>query len=78
VNVEIQNPTEFIAQSLDWFSQAALKSMCSSLEQLLAAGLRRYVVRQLSETTVVVDHQRLADMHKLLKRLGETPRVTAE
>jgi len=50
----------------------------AGLEQLLAAGLRRFVVRQLSDTTVVVDHQRLADMHKLLKRLGETPRVTAE
>ena len=50
----------------------------AGLEQLLAAGLRRYVVRQLSETTVVVDHQRLSDVHKLLKRLGETPRVTAE
>jgi hypothetical protein len=48
------------------------------LEQLLAAGLRRYVVRTLGPTAVQVDHERLADVHKLLKRLGETPRVTAE
>jgi hypothetical protein len=50
----------------------------AGLEQLLAAGLRRYLVRRLSDTAAVVDHQRLADVHKLLKRLGETPRVTVE
>ena len=48
------------------------------LEHLLAAGLRRYVVRPLGQTAVQVDHQHLAEVHKLLKRLGETPRVTAE
>ncbi len=50
----------------------------AGLERLLAAGLRRYVVRRLCDTAVVVDHLRLADVQKLLKRLGETPRVTAE
>jgi len=50
----------------------------SSLDQLLAAGLQRYVVRRLGPTAVVVDHERLSEVHKLLKRLGETPRVTAE
>jgi len=48
------------------------------LETLLAAGLSRYVVRRLGETTVAVDHQRLAEVHRLFKRLGQTPRVTAE
>jgi hypothetical protein len=50
----------------------------AGLDELLAAGLQRYVVRRLGETAVVVDHQRLAEVHRLFKRLGQTPRVTAE
>jgi hypothetical protein len=50
----------------------------AELDQLLAAGLRRYLVRRLSDTAAMIDHQRLADVHKLLKRLGETPRVVVE
>ncbi len=50
----------------------------ATLEQLIAAGLRRYVVRRLSETAVVLDHERLGDIRKLLKRLGETPRIVTE
>ena len=48
------------------------------LEELLAAGLSRYVVRRLSDTALVVDHERLAEIHRMFKRLGQTPRVTAE
>ena len=48
------------------------------LEELLTAGLSRFVVRRPGETAVVVDHQRLAEVHKLLQRLGQTPRVVAE
>ena len=50
----------------------------ANLQELLAAGLSRYVVRPLGDTAVIVDHQRLADVQRLLKRLGQTPRVTAE
>jgi hypothetical protein len=50
----------------------------AGLEELLAAGLNRFVVRRLGETAVVVDHERLVEMHRLFKRLGQTPRVTAE
>jgi hypothetical protein len=50
----------------------------AGLEDLLAAGLSRFMVRRLSETTIVVDHQRLAEVHRLLRRLGQTPRVLPE
>jgi hypothetical protein len=50
----------------------------AALEDLLASGLKSFVVRQLAPTTVVVDHERLADLRKLLKRLGQTPRITTE
>jgi hypothetical protein len=50
----------------------------AGLEELLASGLARFVVRHLGASAVVVDHERLDDVHKLLKRLGQTPRVTTE
>jgi hypothetical protein len=50
----------------------------STLDDLLASGLKRYLVRRLGPTAIQVDHERLADLRKLLKRLGQTPRVTAE
>jgi ribosomal protein L13E len=50
----------------------------AGLEELLAAGLSRYVVRRLGDTAIVVDHQRLTEVHRLFKRLGQTPRVTTE
>jgi hypothetical protein len=49
-----------------------------TLEEMLASGLHRYLVRRLGPAAIVVDHERLADVRKLLKRLGQTPRVTAE
>lgn len=48
------------------------------LQQILSGGLERYVVRQLSETAVVVDHERLDEVLKLLRRQGQTPRVTSD
>jgi hypothetical protein len=50
----------------------------SQLDELLVSGLRSLVVRQLSPTAVVVDHERVGDVRKLLKKLGETPRITPE
>ncbi|HVC33578.1 MAG TPA: hypothetical protein VNL16_08725 [Chloroflexota bacterium] len=50
----------------------------TALDELLAAGLDRFVVRRLGPKAAMVDHERLDDVHKLLKRLGQTPRVTAE
>jgi hypothetical protein len=50
----------------------------SALDELLISGLKPFVVRQLGPTAVVVDHERLADLRKLLKRLGQTPRITPE
>lgn len=50
----------------------------SQLDRLVAAGLSRYVVRRLGETAVAVDHRRLAEVHRLFKRLGQTPRVITE
>ncbi len=49
-----------------------------ALEQLLGGGLARYVVRRLSETTLVVDHGRLEEILKMLRRQGQTPKVTKE
>ena len=45
------------------------------LERLLAAGLERFVVERIGERAVVVDHQRIVALKKLLERLGETPRL---
>lgn len=45
------------------------------LEQLLAAGLDRFAVERLGETAILVDHQRIPALKKLLERLGETPRL---
>jgi len=50
----------------------------STLEEMIASGLHRYLVRRLGPTAIVVDHERLPDVRKLLKRLGQTPRVTVE
>lgn len=45
------------------------------LERLLTAGLDRFAVERLGEYAVVVDHQRIPALKKLLERLGETPRL---
>jgi hypothetical protein len=58
------------------FSGAAVVEAADAekLEELLASGLRDYTVRRLGPTAVQVDHARLDDVRKLLKRLGQTPR----
>lgn len=50
----------------------------ANLDELIASGLGPFVVRRLGPTAAVVDHERLGDVQKLLKRLGQTPRVAAE
>lgn len=50
----------------------------ATLDELLASGVQPYVVRRLGSTAVVVDHLRLADLRRLLKHLGQTPRITTE
>jgi hypothetical protein len=50
----------------------------AGLEELLAGGLERFVVRRIAPTVVQVDHHRLAEIRKLLERLGQTPRITRE
>jgi hypothetical protein len=48
----------------------------STLDQIIAGGLGRFVVRRLSPSAVVVDHQRLDEIERLLRRLGCTPKIT--
>lgn len=48
------------------------------VDDLIASGLGRFVVRRLSPTAIVVDHERLPEIRKQLKRLGQTPRVVVE
>jgi len=48
------------------------------LEDALAAGLTPYVVWRISDTAVVVDHERIDEILKLLRRQGATPKVTQE
>jgi hypothetical protein len=50
----------------------------AQLEEILSAGLNRFTVRTLGEAAVVVDHERLAEVHKLLRHVGQTPRVVPE
>jgi hypothetical protein len=50
----------------------------AALAEALGAGLDRFVVQRLSDRAVVVDHERLEDALKLLRRQGQTPKVTKE
>ncbi len=49
-----------------------------ALEAALRAGLEPFVVWRISDRTVVVDHERLEEVLKLLRRQGQTPKVTLE
>lgn len=62
------------------FSGAAVVEAADAekLDDLLASGLKDYVVRRLGPTAVQIDHLRLDDVRKLLKRLGQTPRFVTE
>lgn len=50
----------------------------ATLEEALGVGLDRYVVARLSDTVVMVDQERLDGVLKLLRRQGQTPKVTRE
>lgn len=62
------------------FSHLALIEAADSgkLDELLASGLNDYAVRRLGPTVVQLDHARLDGARKLLKRLGQTPRIATE
>jgi len=81
VSVEIQNPTEFIAQSLDWFSQAALKSMCSSLGIKPAPAQRPAIIGALAGIIGTPAHPQILDVRlsdEMRSLLGTLPvRTTA-
>jgi hypothetical protein len=64
----------------DLFANVALLECAdkATLDEVLGTGLERYVVRRLSETVVVVDHARVEELLKLLRRQGQTPKVTRE
>jgi len=64
----------------DLFANVALIECAdqTALEEVLAAGLDRFVVQRLSETAVVIDHERLDEVIRLLRRQGHTPKVTQE
>ena len=49
-----------------------------TMEEVLAAGLRIYVVRRLSDRAVVLDHESLEAVQRLLKKSGRTPKITEE
>ncbi len=49
-----------------------------ALEAALKAGLEPFVVWRISDRAVVVDHERLEEVLKLLRRQGQTPKVTLE
>lgn len=45
------------------------------LDDLLSSGLQTFTVRRLGATAVQVDHAQLDLLRKLLKQLGQTPRI---
>jgi hypothetical protein len=49
-----------------------------ALEAALQGGLESFVVWRVSDRAVVVDHERIDDVLKLLRRQGQTPKVTLE
>ena len=62
------------------FSSVALVECADAvaLESALQAGLDPYVVWRVSDRAVVVDHERLDEILKLLRRQGQTPKITLE
>jgi hypothetical protein len=47
-------------------------------EELLRGALGRFLVNRISDRVVAVDHERLDDVLKALRRQGQTPTVTRE
>ncbi len=64
----------------DLFANVALIECADRavLDEALEAGLARFVVQRLSDRAVAVDHERLDEVLKLLRRQGQTPKVTQE
>jgi EAL domain-containing protein (putative c-di-GMP-specific phosphodiesterase class I) len=50
----------------------------ATLAEVLAGPAGRHVVRQLSETVVVVDHTQAEPILKALRKAGYTPRIIGE
>jgi len=50
----------------------------TALDTSLRGGLEPFVVWRISDRTVVVDHERIDDVLKLLRRQGQTPKITIE
>lgn len=49
-----------------------------ALETLLKSGIEPFVVWRISDHAVVVDHDQVDELLKLLRRQGQTPRITLE
>jgi hypothetical protein len=49
-----------------------------ALETALQGGLAPMVVWRISDRAVVIDHERLEEALRLLRRQGQTPKITAE
>jgi hypothetical protein len=47
-------------------------------DELLRGPLGRFLVHRISDRVVAVDHERLDDVLKALRRQGQTPKVTRE
>jgi hypothetical protein len=47
-------------------------------EELVHGALSRFLVSRVSDRVVAVDHERLDDVLKALRRQGQTPKVTRE
>jgi len=50
----------------------------ATLAEVLAGPAGRHVVRQLSDTVVVVDHTQVEPILKALRKAGYTPRIIGE
>jgi hypothetical protein len=48
----------------------------TALDELLTGGLQRFVVQQLSDTTVIVDHHEAGAITAVLRKHGYPPKVT--
>ncbi len=50
----------------------------TTLAEVLAGPAGRHVVRQLSDTVVVVDHTQVEPILKALRKAGYTPRIVGD
>jgi hypothetical protein len=47
-------------------------------DELARGSLSRFVYARISDRVLAVDHERLEDVLKALRRGGQTPKITAE